>query len=424
MSNIQKNEFYTFIITCPENVQHPLAKEISQIFSIALEDVEILFKAVRVKLPAEFFYKIHYSLHCASGIIWEIKSFSAKTPEMVYSQMARIHWSEYFDPTKTYSIEILGDKTNKIEYGNKIRQAIAQSFPANERPKIDLANPQIQLVAFIREGRMSVGIRTSGLSLDKRGHKSKTKEHYAVLKENLASTLVKLANYTGHELFYDPMCGSGTIAIASAYVALKKSPLIHRKDEQFGFMELKNLDRELLRKTQEELRKENTKRPAFPIFASDINPNYVQLMQSVAFKARVEKYINSFERDFFAPKLHYSIQEYINQNPQVRRILLMNTPYFIREDESTDRDPKEFFSLLGKKLKTDYDGWDAYLLVAKSSPWKNVGLKPEIRVELKNGDIDVLFLKFVIYGFKKKEEINGAGYETRTHDLLHGKQTL
>ena len=54
-----------------------------------------------------------------------------------------------------------------------------------------------------------------------------------------------LAGYDGSQTFLDPMCGSGTIAIEAALIALGKAPQIHRPKGQFLFEWLKDFDRNL-----------------------------------------------------------------------------------------------------------------------------------------------------------------------------------
>ena len=69
----------------------------------------------------------------------------------------------------------------------------------------------------------------------------------------------------------DPMCGSGTLAIEAAMMAVRKAPRIHRKKGEFHFEWLKGFDRALWRATQDRVRAEKLEAPPAPVVASDID---------------------------------------------------------------------------------------------------------------------------------------------------------
>ena len=72
------------------------------------------------------------------------------------------------------------------------------------------------------------------------------------------------------------MCGSGTLVIEAATLALNKACHIHRKKDQFGFEHLKDFNRSLLREIQEEERTKQKKALDHPIFASDLEESFVR----------------------------------------------------------------------------------------------------------------------------------------------------
>jgi putative N6-adenine-specific DNA methylase len=55
--------------------------------------------------------------------------------------------------------------------------------------------------------------------------------------------MIMMSEWDGSMPLFDPMCGSGTIAIEAALIAGKIPPGRFRKS--FGFMEWKNFDEEL-----------------------------------------------------------------------------------------------------------------------------------------------------------------------------------
>jgi putative N6-adenine-specific DNA methylase len=102
--------------------------------------------------------------------------------------------------------------------------------------------------------------------LHKRGYREQG--HPAPLKETLSAAILIMAGYDGSQAFMDPMCGSGTIAIEAAMIAVRKAPQIHRKKGEFHFEWLKDFDRDLWRITQDRVRAEKLEAPTAVVVAS------------------------------------------------------------------------------------------------------------------------------------------------------------
>src|SRR5678815_3202899 len=78
---------------------------------------------------------------------------------------------------------------------------------------------------------------TTGEPLFKRGLRRRTGE--APLRENLAAGILRLAGWQPGIPLLDPMCGSATILIEGALLALDIAPGLGR---QFAFEKFKNFD--------------------------------------------------------------------------------------------------------------------------------------------------------------------------------------
>jgi putative N6-adenine-specific DNA methylase len=206
-----------------------------------------------------------------------------------------------------------------------------------------------------------------------------------------AAMLLKLG-YKGDVALYDPMCGSGTLAIEAASMALGKAALIHRKKGEFGFERLAFFNSKLWRDVQEDARDGKLDALPAPIFASDISANYIEAARENALRARVEKYMTFFKTDFFESK-----------PPVESGLLITNLPYGERIKGEFGGDDEAFFKAIGDKLKKDYAGWRAAILAAEESPWKFIGLKPSRKIKLLNGSIPVRLLVFDLYKGSKKQ---------------------
>ena len=79
----------------------------------------------------------------------------------------------------------------------------------------------------IMKDHVELFLDTSGVSLHKRGYRREA--NLAPLHETMAAAMVNLARYRGRDFFWDPFCGSGTICIEAAMIALNRAPGLNRE---------------------------------------------------------------------------------------------------------------------------------------------------------------------------------------------------
>jgi putative N6-adenine-specific DNA methylase len=385
---------YKMIAICPEETKDVLAAELKE---LGAQNIDQQFKAVHFECDEKTFYEAHLRLRTSSRLLRVIRDFAAKDERMLYDQARRVQWGQWFDVEKTFVIEgVPGERGPGVMTANtiskRVREALQSSFEekSGQRAVVDLENPDVELVAFVRGGRCILSVDTSGKSMHKRGYRSD--KHPAPIKETMAAAMLLKLGYTGDVPLYDPMCGSGTIAIEAASMALGKAALIHRKKGEFGFERLAFFNSKLWRDIQDEAREGKRDELPAPIFASDISANYLDAARENALRARVEKYMTFFKTDFFDSK-----------PPVESGLLVTNLPYGERIKGEFGGDDAAFFKAIGDKLKKDYAGWKAAILVAEESPWKFVGLKPSRKIKLLNGSIPVRLLVFDLYRGSKKQ---------------------
>lgn len=381
------------IAISPEETKDVLAAELKALGATAIDPQ---YKAVHFECDEKVFYEAHLKLRTASRLLRVIKDFSAKDERMLYDQARRINWATIFDVKKTFVIEgVPGERGDGVMTANtiskRIREALQSWFTekTGQKAVVNLQEPDASLVAFVRGGRCILSVDTSGKSMHKRGYRSD--RHPAPIKETMASAMLLKLGYDGSVPLYDPMCGSGTIVIEAASMAMGKSALIHRKKGEFGFESLSFFNSKLWREIQDEARDEKLEQLPSPVFASDISANYLEAARDNALRARVEKHMTFFKSDFFESK-----------PPVPSGLLVTNLPYGERIKGEFSGDDESFFKAIGDKLKRDYAGWRAAILVAEESPWKFIGLKPSQKIKLLNGSIPVRLLVFDLYQGSKK----------------------
>jgi len=369
--------------TCPNEITDLLAKEIS---AIGGTNVKTGYRVVYFDGTEEVFYRAHLQLRLASRLFRVIKEFPAHSPTIVFDKAKRIKFHEYFKAASAVKIGVTMSGDNKVEghlVGTKIREAITDSFKhyVKQDANISSWDATVNVQAYVHSNRLMLSVDTAGKSMHKRGYRMEG--HPAPLKETLAATLLNLCEYDGTIPLMDPMCGSGTIVIEGCMMAMNKAPMIHRKKGEFGFEELGFFKNQIWKQAQDDARA-GQKWPDTKFYASDIDPQHVEITRESALRARVEKYLEIEQKDFFDTK-----------KPEETGLLITNLPYGIRLDE-TQLD-EDFLKRVGDHLKENFKGWKVGLLMPEDAPFKAVGLKPSRKYPLMNGALNVKFYVYDMY---------------------------
>jgi len=378
------------IATCPEETKPALVLELE---ALGAKNLVPGFRAVAFEAGDALFYELQLKLRTASRILRVIKEVPAGSAQMLYSQARRIHWHELFDARHGFRVESLGADSDDLppkQVITQVRESIREVFgrARGRVPVVDTQAPKVCVVAHLAGGRCTLSLDTSGKSLHKRGYREPG--HPAPLKETLAAAILILAGYDGSQVFLDPMCGSGTLAIEAAMMALRKAPQIHRKKGEFFFEWLADFDRPLWRSTQDRVRAEKREAPPAPLFASDIEERYVSMARKSALQARVEKYI-SFKTARFQAL----------EPPAAHGLLVTNLPYGDRLG-GREGDVRRLYEEVGDTMKQKFSGWQAAVLAAAASPYKSIGLKPRRAISLMNGSIPCKLLLFDLYAGSRR----------------------
>lgn len=376
---------YELYATCPDELKDLLAEEIK---NLGGTDVRTDFRVVYFSATRDVMYRAHLCLRMASRIRLILKDIPAQSPTIIFSKAKKIRFDQLFVPDLPVSISITASgNSGKIAsdlIGSKIREAINDSFFYHQKvmPNQNAHNAPVTVYGFYHNRHLMISLDTTFESLHKRNYR--LEGHPAPLKETLAAALLAVCEYDGSQHFYDPMCGSGTIAIEAAQIACRRAPQMYRSKGGFGFEHLKDFDARLWKQIREEA-KRNERTPEARLFASDIDKDFVELTKNSADKAGLPKgIVRTTVRDFFK-----------TEKPAETGLLIANIPYGVRLDK--DEISVEYMRAIGDHLKQHYKGWRCGILAPQSSPFKEIGLKPEKRMNFLNGKVPVKFLVFDIY---------------------------
>ncbi|MBO5663530.1 MAG: RNA methyltransferase [Bacteroidales bacterium] len=369
-----------------------------EIINLGGDDVEIGRRAVFFKGDKKMMYKANLHLRTALRVLKPIKAFKAKNADEIYETLRKFDWEEYMDVKQTFTVDtvLFSDIFKNSQYLTyRVKDAIADSFNAKygKRPSVRLVNPDIYVHLHISNDMCTLCMDSSGESLHKRGYRVDQTE--APLNEVLAAGMLLLAGWKGQTNFIDPMCGSGTLPIEAALIALNIPAGIYR--QRFAFQSWKDYDADLF----DELYDEDTQRPfEHKIYGSDISRQAIAIASKNVESAGLTKYIHLKAK---------AVQDIVTTVGN-EGLLMTNPPYGERIKPA---DLMGLYKDLGERLKHVFAGYQAWVLSYRKECFDNIGLRHSKRVHLMNGALECEMRLYEIFSGKMD------GYKMRK---AHGKE--
>lgn len=390
-----QNQSFEMIAKTFYGLEEVLAEEI---INLGGDDVEIGRRAVFFKGDKKLMYKDNLHLRTALRVLKPVKAFKAKNADEIYETLRKFNWEEYMDLKQTFTVDtvLFSDTFKNSQYLTyRVKDAIADSFNAKygKRPSVRLVNPDIYVHLHISQDMCTLCMDSSGESLHKRGYRVDQTE--APLNEVLAAGMLLLAGWKGQTNFIDPMCGSGTLPIEAALIALNIPAGIYR--QRFAFQAWKDYDADLF----DELYDEDTQRPfEHKIYGSDISRQAIAIATKNVESAGLSKYINLKAK---------AVQDILTTVGN-EGILMTNPPYGERIKPA---DLMGLYKDLGERLKHVFAGYQAWVLSYRKECFDNIGLRHSKRVHLMNGALECEMRLYEIFSGKMD------GYKMRK---AHGKE--
>ncbi|MCV9880344.1 bifunctional 23S rRNA (guanine(2069)-N(7))-methyltransferase RlmK/23S rRNA (guanine(2445)-N(2))-methyltransferase RlmL [Brenneria izbisi] len=318
----------------------------------------------------------------ASRILLPLNEFKVYSDLDLYLGVQAIDWPTIFAVDKTFAVHFTGtnDDIRNSQYGAlKVKDAIVDSFTrkTGQRPDVAKQQPDIRINVFLQRDTASVALDLSGEGLHQRGYRDQA--GLAPLKENLAAAIVLRSGWQTGEPMVDPMCGSGTLLIEAAMIAADRAPGLYRS--RWGFNAWLQHDAELWRdvtaQAQQRARlgqRETTSR----FFGSDIDRRVIDIARANARRAGVAELISFTVND---------VAQLQNPLPAgAKGTVLSNPPY----GERLESEPAliALHNLLGRKMKSDFGGWQLSLFSASPELLSCLQLRAERQFKAKNGPLD------------------------------------
>ena len=379
---------YIFVATCLFGLEKLLGEEID---ALGYNRIETIDGRVRFTGDENAVARCNIMLRTAERLFIEVGRTPAYTFDDLFEGVRNMPWEDYIGRDDAFPVS--GHSVKSVLTSIPALQSVVQKAIA-ERHKwaYDLdwcpANAtKMQIEFFILKDQASLLLDLSGVALHKRGYRPVS--NAAPLRETLASALVKISRPREDVLFWDPMCGSGTIPIEAAMLMANISPGISRSfaAEEYDFLPLN-----IWKNARDEAKSLQKADADFEIYASDIDFDAVRITRENCRRAGVTKYVKAFVRDALE----------ITTGGR-RGTIVCNPPY--GERLFTSEQAEELYRKMGRHFE-QLDNWQIYILSSNEQFERLYGRKADKVRKLYNGMIKCGYYQF----FKKREvsdHING-----------------
>ena len=363
-------------------LEQVLAKELTD---LGANNVQIGRRMVAFTGNKETMYRANFQLHTAIRILKPIAHFKARSAEDMYDEVRKIEWSQYIQEGKTFSVDSVvysEEFTNSRFVTYKVKDAIVDQFRerTGTRPNISVSNPDIRLNIHIAEDNATLSLDSSGESLHRRGYRQESVE--APLNEVLAAGMILMTGWKGETDFIDPMCGSGTLPIEAALIAHNISPGVFRKE--FAFEKWADFDQELF----DMIYNDDSQEREFKhhIFGYDTDMKAVNTARMNVAAAGLSRDITIEQQDFKA-----------FSQPKEKSIIVMNPPY---GERISTPNLLGTYKMIGERLKHQFMGNEAWILSYREECFRQIGLKPSIKIPVYNGSLECEFRRYQLFDGK------------------------
>lgn len=381
-----------FFATCPKGLEGLLTQELTGLDAVHVRPTRA---GVHFKGDLTTAYRVCLWSRLANRILLPLCTFKAETPDQLYHHVYhQIDWDRHLDVDGSLAVDFAAKGANGFHShyaALRVKDAVVDQFNHRfgRRPDVDTRKPHIRIDVFMNHSQATLSLNLAGESLHRRGYRLQAGE--APLKENLAAALLLRAGWPrmarAHRPLLDPMCGSGTLLIEAALMAMDRAPALERT--WFGFSGWKQHDPEAFSLLLEEARAragQGAKTDISFFFGFDKDKTALAHAQANVARAGLSRVIHL---------RHGDIRQLKAPDVPEPGLMVTNPPYGERMGEKKALEP--LYQELGRCLKTHFTGWQAGVLTANPDLAKHMGLRARKIYRFFNGALPCRLLNFDIH---------------------------
>ncbi|MFH1523335.1 MAG: class I SAM-dependent RNA methyltransferase [Chloroflexota bacterium] len=322
-------------------------------------------------------YRANLHLRTTNRILARLGNFFYATtfPEL-HKRASRLPWERFLTPGQPVALHVTCH-TSKLYHSDAVARTVVEAIAermGKPSPVIkadeDSDQPPQSIVVRLVEDKCTVSVDSSGVLLHKRGYRQAVAK--APLRETLAAGILLASGWDRHSPLLDPFCGSGTIPIEAALLALGIPPGMNRR---FALMDWPSYDEQFWQAIKNESQPSSVNPPPL-ILASDRDAGAIKMAQANAERAGVADFIE------FKCQAVSAITP-----PTGRGWVVTNPPYGLRVSQG--KDLRNLYAQFGNVLRQHCLGWDLSVLCSDASLLGQMRIPLDTSLRLVNGGVKV-----------------------------------
>ena len=318
-------------------------------------------------------------LRTTERVLINVGSFKADTYDELFEKTKAVDWSEYLTKDAKFWVSKASSVKSKLFSPSDIQSIVKKAIVEKMKSIYNISwfqedGAEYPLRVSIYKDVVTLGLDTTGVSLHKRGYRTKVAK--APITETLAAALIMLTPWKKDRILIDPFCGSGTFAIEAAMMAMNMAPGLNREflSQNWENMINRKLWYELIDEAREEV--DEDVRP--DIQAYDIDEAVLKAARENAANAGVSIHIQKRDVSELTHAKKYGF-------------IITNPPYGERLEDKESLPP--LYKTLGERFKA-LDNWSLYMITSYEDCEKYIGRKANKNRKVYNGMIKTYFYQF------------------------------
>ncbi|CAM3958556.1 THUMP domain-containing protein [Bordetella tumulicola] len=381
---LREAEIFEVFAPCPQGLEEALTAEMQ---ALGFTDAQAGRAGCHFSTDWPGVQRANLYSRLATRILVQVAHEEISHEDDILDLAYSVPWERWFGAEHTLRVDTSAIKSpvQSLHYCNlRAKDGICDRLRdrEGERPSIDTVRPDARVHLFLTGHTATLYLDTSGESLFKRGWRLDKGE--APLRENLAAGMLALAGWDPAAALLDPFCGSGTILIEAAWIALGVPAGISRP---LGFERLRGHDPHRWHDLKDDARARILPGLDAPLVGYDLDPQAIEFAR------------NNAERAWLTPDtIRFEVGDAREvPAPAERGWIVTNPPY----GERLPADETELWRAWSANLKRSFAGWQLHVISSDRDLPQRLRLKPLRRTPLHNGALDCR-----LFGF----ELVAAGY--------------
>ena len=369
---------YTLVATCLFGLERLLGEELD---ALGFDRIDTMDGRIRFRADESGIARANIALRYAERVYISLGSFRATSFDELFEGTRALPWETWIGkddsfPVKGHAIRstlFSGPDCQKI-----VKKAVARrlesAYGISWFPETGI---KYQVEFFIFKDEATLMIDTTGTPLHKRGYRPVAND--APIRETLAAAIAAISRPRDNVLLWDPMCGSGTIAIEGALLARRIAP---GKNRSFAAEAFPQLPKSIWLDEREQAVADELP-PGFEAYASDIDGATVEIAAENVRRAGLENTVRTFVAD--ARKISAEGR---------RGTIVTNPPY--GERLGTKEEAEALYREIGVHFRS-LAPWQVYVITSHAGFERFYGKRADKVRKLYNGMIPAYLYQY----FKK-----------------------